>query len=159
MRWTPCLTTPTAPSVRPGRSTTKSTFDTRGEASRIANSPCSTLARARRSHSLSQRLRDRLQVLVAAAGEADEHDLVLAQLRRQLLDVGDGVRRLEGGDDALGAAQTLERRQRLVVRNRLVAGALAGLEVGVLRADAGVVEAGGDAVRSPCTWPCSSCSR
>ena len=54
------------------------------------------------------------------------------------------MRRLEGGDDPLGAAQQLEGVEHLVVGDRLVAGPTDVGEVGVLGPDARVVEAGGD---------------
>jgi hypothetical protein len=45
-------------------------------------------------------------VLVAAAGEVDEQDLVLRHRRRDLHRVGERVRGLERRDDAFGAAQS-----------------------------------------------------
>ena len=74
-------------------------------------------------------------------------------------DVGDGVRRLERRDDALGLAQQPEAVQRLVVRDRDVRGAAGVLVEGVLRADAGVVEARRRCCASPAPGPRSSCSR
>ena len=55
--------------------------------------------------------------------------------------------RLERRDDAFGAAQAMERGERLVVGDADVLGAADVLEVGVLGADAGIVEAGRDRVR------------
>jgi hypothetical protein len=57
------------------------------------------------------------------------------------------VRGLERAQDALGAGQALERGQRVGVGARHVAGAPAVLPVGVLGADARIVEAGRDRVR------------
>jgi hypothetical protein len=54
---------------------------------------------------------------------------------------------LQRRDDALGAAQVVEGLQRLGVGDAHVLGAADVLEVGVLGADAGVVQAGADAVR------------
>ena len=51
--------------------------------------------------------------------------------------VGEGVARLERRDDALGAAQAVEGRQRLGVGDADVLGAADVLQVGVLGADAG----------------------
>jgi hypothetical protein len=39
-------------------------------------------------------------VLVAAAGEIDHHQVILREFRRQLRDFRQGVRRLERGNDA-----------------------------------------------------------
>ncbi len=55
--------------------------------------------------------------------------------------------RLEGWDDALGAAEAMERDQRLVVGDADIFGAAEVLQVRMLGAHAGVVEAGTDAVR------------
>ena len=60
---------------------------------------------------------------------------------------GEGVGGLDGGDDALGAAQEAEGLHGFAVRDGLVADAADVREVGVLRADAGVVQAGRDGVR------------
>ena len=60
---------------------------------------------------------------------------------------GDGVGGLEGGDDPLGAGEELDGLDGLGVRDRAVLHAAAVLQVGVLRADAGVVETGADRVR------------
>ncbi len=78
---------------------------------------------------------DRLTSTVgpASAGAAPHHP-------------GDGVGRLEGRDDALGARQQLERVEHLGVGDRLVAGPADRREVGVLGPDARVVEPGRDRV-------------
>ena len=90
---------------------------------------------------------DDADVLVAAPREVDEQMLVAFHRRRQLHRVGDGVARLERRDDALGAAEAVERRQRLVVGDADVLGPADVVQPGVLGADAGVVEAGRDRVR------------
>src|SRR2546427_2801936 len=54
---------------------------------------------------------------------------------------------LQGGNDAFGAAQVVEGVQRLLVGDAHVLGPAQFLQPGVLGADAGVVEAGADAVR------------
>ena len=59
---------------------------------------------------------DVLHVLVSAAGEVDEEYLVLPELRRALDRLGERVARFERGDDALEAAERVERGDRLVVR-------------------------------------------
>ena len=83
----------------------------------------------------------------APAGEVDDDDLVGAHLRRGLDDLGDGVARLERRDDALELGQLLECRQRLGVGCVGVLDAVRVAQPSVLRADGGVVQAGGDAVR------------
>jgi hypothetical protein len=65
----------------------------------------------------------------------------------QLHGVGHGVAGFQRRDDALGAAQVVEGLQRLVVGDAHVFGAADVLQPGVLGADAGVVQAGADAVR------------
>ena len=67
-----------------------------------------------------------------------------ASAARSRHDPGQRVGRLEGGDDALGAAQQLERVEHLVVGDRLVAGPADVGQVGVLGPDARVVEPGRD---------------
>ncbi len=86
-------------------------------------------------------------VLVAAARQVDQQVLVGAHRRRQLHRVGHRVARFERRDDALGAAQAVEGGERLVVGDADVFGAADVLQVGVLGADAGVVEAGRDRMR------------
>jgi hypothetical protein len=80
----------------------------------------------------SRALGDGVHVLVAAAGEVDEQDRVLLHRGRHLHRLRDRVRRLERRDDAFGAAQLVERRERLVVGHRDVLGALAVLQPRVL---------------------------
>src|SRR5690349_19352215 len=55
--------------------------------------------------------------------------------------------RFERGDDPFGAAEQLETVHGLLVGDGDVAGAAEVLEVRMLGADTGIVEAGGDAVR------------
>src|SRR4051794_40648906 len=86
--------------------------------------------------------RDLLAVLVAAAGEVDEEDLVLAESRGELGGVGDRVGGFERGDDPLELREELEAIERLGVGDADVLDAAAVLPVRVLRADAGVIEAG-----------------
>ena len=56
--------------------------------------------------------------------------------------MGDGVGRLQRGDDPLGAAEELEAFEGFVVGDASVGGAARVFQPGVLRANAGVVEAG-----------------
>src|SRR5581483_8728009 len=108
--------------------------------------PCSRAAPAASGLELLQRLRDCLQILVAAPGKADQDDVVGVKLRRHLLDVGDGVRRLQRRDDALAAAEVLEGLEGLSVGDADVAGTFRSLEEAVLRSHAGVIQARADAV-------------
>src|SRR5574338_260533 len=85
-----------------------------------------------------------VHVLVAPAGKIHQQQLFLGQGRRQARCVGQGMGGFQGRDDALQPAQVVEGLQRLGIGHRDVFGAAAVLEPGVLRADAGVVEAGGD---------------
>ena len=71
---------------------------------------------------------------------------VRPELAREPLGGVERVGRLERGDDALGAAQAVERLERLVVAHAHVLGAPAVGEQRVLGADAGVVEPGRDRV-------------
>ena len=68
-------------------------------------------------------------------------------VRRNLHGVVNRVRRLQRRDDAFGCVQRLETLQRLLVVHGDVLRALARLQPAVLRSDAGVIEAGRDAVR------------
>ena len=75
-------------------------------------------------------------VLVAAAGEVDQQDGVAAELAADLHGAGQGVRGLDGGDDALGAA---EQRKASMASSSVIGPVLRAPDVeqvGVLRADA-----------------------
>ena len=96
-------------------------------------------------------LRHYADVLVAAAAEADQDDAVGRQRGGEFGCAVDGVGRLEGGDDALGAAEQVKALEGLGVGDLAVDGAFTVFEVAVLGADAGVVQARGDAVgRATC---------
>mmetsp|Transcript_19189 Transcript_19189/g.60366 ORF Transcript_19189/g.60366 Transcript_19189/m.60366 type:complete len:466 (-) Transcript_19189:822-2219(-) len=86
-------------------------------------------------------------VLVAAAAEVYEDDVVLRPALAQLHGVVQGVGGLQGGDDALRPGDELHGVQGLAVRDRDVLHAAGVLEVGVLWPDAGVVQACTDGVR------------
>ena len=62
--------------------------------------------------------RDGLQILVAAAGEIDHHQMILRLFRRELQNLGDGVRGLQRRDDALKLGQERKGVQRLVIGRR-----------------------------------------
>src|SRR5690606_33294879 len=85
-------------------------------------------------------------VLVAPAREVDQDGLLWAHFLGQLHGVGHGVARFQRGDDAFGAAQTVEGGQRLIIGNANVLGAAQLLQPGVFGADSGVVQARADAV-------------
>src|SRR5262245_53980821 len=82
------------------------------------------------------------EVLVAAATEPHED-----QVGVEVSSAGERVGRLERGEEALGAGELLERLERLLIGCDDVLGPAGVAEKGVLRADAGVVEAGRDRVR------------
>ena len=89
---------------------------------------------------------DRRAVLIAAAGDIDNDGLVLSHGRRELDRVRDSVCRLDRRDDALDTAEVLECVYRFVVRHRNVLCAADVVQVSVLRADAGIIQTGGDGV-------------
>src|SRR5690606_33245061 len=89
---------------------------------------------------------DGLHVFVAAARQAHDHQVVLGQLRCALDRLGQGMGAFQGRDDAFQAAGGVERIQRLVIGDADVFHALHFVQVGVLRADARVVEACGNRV-------------
>src|SRR5258708_8398247 len=92
-------------------------------------------------------LADGVHVLVAAAREVHEEDAVLGDRRGELHRIGERVARLERRYDPLEAAERVEGGERLVVGDGHVLRAPHVLEPRMLRAHAGVVEAGGDRVR------------
>src|SRR6516164_7716803 len=104
-------------------------------------------SRPRSSLSPFQISRHARQILVAASGQVDHHEMILRLLRRQIHHPCQRMRGFERGDDAFEPRAQLERGQRLLVRRRKVLHPLDVVEPGVLRADAGVIEAGGDRVR------------
>ena len=91
--------------------------------------------------------RDRIEVLVAAAGEIDHHQVILRLLRRQIEHLGDGVRRFQRRNDAFELGEKLERVERLVVGGREKGDAADIVEPGVFGADAGIIETGRDRMR------------
>ena len=73
--------------------------------------------------------------------------LSLGKFRRELRHVGQRMRGFERRNDALELAQKMEGLERLVVGRRDIFRAAAFLEPGMLRPDAGIVEAGRDRMR------------
>ena len=78
-------------------------------------------------------------VLVSPARNGDDDALVLAHGGGQFSGVGHGVGGLDGGNDALGAGQVFKGLHGLVIGDGDVLGPADVIQVGVLRADAGVV--------------------
>src|SRR5438093_9741483 len=93
------------------------------------------------------RREDRVEILVAASGEAERDDGVRTELAGERGKFRDRVRRPERGDDALGLAQDPEAVQRFCIGARHVADATGLAQIRVLRSDPRVVEAGGHRVR------------
>mmetsp|Transcript_20706 Transcript_20706/g.65502 ORF Transcript_20706/g.65502 Transcript_20706/m.65502 type:complete len:480 (+) Transcript_20706:426-1865(+) len=88
-----------------------------------------------------------VDVLVATPGAIEDHaGLALGQGGAELLEVGEGVGGLERGNDTLELGHELEGVQGLLVAHGVVLAAAHLLEEGVLRADARVVQTGGDRV-------------
>ena len=85
-------------------------------------------------------------VFVATPGEVHEENLS-GCVRRAADGFRDGVGGFERRDDSLRAGEARAPRERLAVGRRDVLGAALVVQPGVLRSDAGVVEAGGDRVR------------
>src|SRR3954453_16204455 len=80
-------------------------------------------------------LGDARQVLVAASGQVDHHQMIAGLLRREVHHPCQRVRGLERGNDALEARAELERRQRLLVGGRQIFHLLDVVEPGVFRTD------------------------
>ena len=91
----------------------------------------------------AQQAGDFVDVFVAAAGHVEDDDVVARHLGDDLGRVGERVRALECGDDALEMAAELEGLERLVVGGVAVLDAARVAEVGVLGPDARVGEPGG----------------
>src|SRR5216683_4542605 len=85
-----------------------------------------------------------VHVLVAAAGEIEDDEVVLLELRQTLDKTGDGVGRFERGDDAFGARKKARGfESRLIGDGGIFGTPLIG-QPGVFGADGGIVEAGGN---------------
>src|SRR6266478_6466386 len=90
---------------------------------------------------------DRVHVLVAAPGEADEDASARPQLAGDHARLVQRVRRLERRHDALEPGAELERGDRVLVADGDVVHALEVAQEGVLGTDARIVEPGRDRVR------------
>src|SRR5688572_25447013 len=87
---------------------------------------------------------DGFDVLVAAAGQIHENLSGRAKLLRQRAGIRDGMRRLQGRDDAFHPGKVLERGQRVVVANPRVLGTPQVPEPCMLRTDGRIIELGRD---------------
>src|SRR5260370_9821769 len=92
-------------------------------------------------------LGDGIDILVAAAREVDDHQVVLGFLRRELRDPGERVRGLERRNDAFEPRKKLESVERLLVGSGKIFDAAGLVEPAMLGADAGVIDAGRDRMR------------
>src|SRR5690625_1384034 len=90
-----------------------------------------------------------VDVLVAASGQVHDDDAVGAEAFPDPAGAGEGVRGLDGGDDALGTAEQAEGLHGLGVGDGFVDGSAGLCEVGVLGAHGRVVQARGDGVALP----------
>src|SRR3990170_3933975 len=88
-----------------------------------------------------------IEILIAAAGEIDHHQVILRLLRREVEHAGERVRRLQRRDDAFELAAKLERSHRLVVGGREEFHPAHVVEPSMLWPDAGIIEPGGDRMR------------
>src|SRR5207302_6485615 len=91
---------------------------------------------SRRSGSPAARLANDVEVLVAAPGQVDQHDLLRGERACQRHRVGNRMRALERRDDALQARGLVKGRERLLVGDADVLGAMRVMAKGVIRAEA-----------------------
>src|ERR1700733_2632787 len=90
---------------------------------------------------------DRIEVLVAAAGQVDHHQVIAGLLWREIKHLGDSVRRFQRRDDAFQLGEKLEGVERLIVGRRKKRDAAYIVEPRVLGPNARIIEAGGYRVR------------
>ena len=103
----------------PSRTGTKARSRRAPRSARRSASPIAAHASAPASaRSRAQDVAHLRRVLVAAAREAHDRDGVAPEARRELAQLGDRVRRLERGEDALGAREPAEGVERLLVGHR-----------------------------------------
>src|SRR5713226_3689067 len=88
-----------------------------------------------------------VHVLVAAAGEVEDDEVVLLELRKALDQAGDGVSGLERGNDAFGAGEQARGIQGSLIGDGEVFRAALICEPGVLGANGRIIEPGGDGMR------------
>src|SRR5215211_5728405 len=87
-----------------------------------------------------QNFRDLRNVLVAAAGKIDDHQVIARTFWRELHHLGDGVRRLQCRRNAFKPRQQLKRRERFLVGRGEIVDPAGFVQAGMLRADAGIVQ-------------------
>src|SRR5260370_19696923 len=88
-----------------------------------------------------------VHVLVAAAGEIEDDEVVLAEAREAFDEPGDGVRGFERRDNALGAGEKTRGIERSGVRDGgIFSAALVG-KPGMLRADGRIIKPRGNGMR------------
>ena len=83
-------------------------------------------------------------ILIPPAREADDDALILSHPGHDFSGLRDGMGALYGTDDSLGAGQIFKGGDCLLVSHRHILRAAGIVEPGVLRAYAGIVEAGGN---------------
>src|SRR6266481_6131557 len=88
-----------------------------------------------------------VHVLVAAAGEVEDDEVVVAHAREAFDEPGDGVRRFESGNNAFGASEQTGISKRSGVKDGgIFSAALVG-KPGMLGADGGIIEPRGNGMR------------
>jgi hypothetical protein len=87
------------------------------------------------------------EVLLTAAAQADEDEIVRTTLHRELTRKRNRMRAFEGRDDALAARKVIESLERLRIGDVDVRGSTGALVEGVLGPDTWLVEPGADRVR------------
>src|SRR5260370_29428424 len=88
-----------------------------------------------------------VHVLIAAAGEVEDDEVVLAHAREALDQTSDGVRRFERGNNAFGESEQTRGVERSGVGDGGVFGAALVGEPGVLGANGRIIEPRGNGMR------------
>ena len=97
-------------------------------------------------HLRFQQPRHFLAIFIPAPGEVDDDDLILRHFSGNFSGLGEGVGSFQGGQDPFAAGEELEGFEGFGIGDAGVFDAAGVFPVGVLGADAGVVEAGADGV-------------
>src|SRR5690606_18103352 len=95
----------------------------------------------------AQHIGDREDILVAAARQVDEDDLIGAHGRREFQRFGYGMRAFERRNDALLMGEHLEGGERFFIADRRIVGPLLIVKPRVLGSNSGVIKTSRDAVR------------
>ena len=85
-----------------------------------------------------------MHVFVATPRQVAQHQCILRQIAGDFDGLGNGVAGFQGGEDALGARQCMERRQRFIVGHADILRTPGITEEGMLWPDARVIQARGD---------------